>query len=437
VLTINPNLAQVESADPINAGLGKHLQLRSGFGVDVDDLGRAMALPWAQVVDEMLDATSTEARTRAPAWVDDYLYSWRERRDLSQAERDALSDRINAANQEIKTWWYQEMITTTTPLTERMILFWHNIWTSDLAATPYAQLMWNQHQLIRQHAVGSFAELARAMPKDPAMVLYLDSDSNVKGSPNENFARELVELFSLGEGRDYDEADIPEIARTFTGYGLTPNFAFRFNADDHDDGTKTIFGETGTFTGDDVIEMILSKRRCAEYIVENLWDEFIATPQDAGEISRLTDTYFASGYDTKAVLRALFTSSFFLDPMARATHIRSPVELLVTAYRSVNAEPENYRSLIWKGRDMEQDIFQPPNVRGWQGGTRWINSQSLINRRRHMRSIGWELDDKVPPRLAGGLRSLLLVTDPVSDIDTSRVDREFRDLLRDPTYNLG
>jgi uncharacterized protein (DUF1800 family) len=212
------------------------------------------------------------------------------------------------------------------------------------------------------------------------MIIYLDNVSNVKNKPNENFARELLELFTLGEGH-YSETDIKEAARAFTGWAIDRDTGtFRFLPRRHDFGSKTFMGETGTFKGEDIIDIILKQPRVATYITEKFWREFISGTPAPKELHRLATIFRDQNYEIKPLMHALLTSSYFKDSRKYGTMIKSPVELLVGTLRTFKVPISSSKGLAVASRRMGQDVLDPPNVKGWGGGTRWITSDTLLVR---------------------------------------------------------
>jgi uncharacterized protein (DUF1800 family) len=245
------------------------------------------------------------------------------------------------------------------------------------------RLMYEQNARLRRHALGNYRLLVHYMAKDPAMIRYLDNQSNRKGKPNENFARELLELFTLGEGH-YTEQDIKEGARAFTGWMAVPrggSVAFVFNPRQHDYGEKTFLGLTGDLNGGDAIDRILEQPRAAEYIVEKLWREFVSPAPDPAEVKRLAAVFRNEHYEIKPLLRALLLASAFSDPANRGTLVKSPVELMVGTARAFGIPVEKPAILAVAGRRMGQDLLDPPTVKGWAGGEAWIDSNTLLARR--------------------------------------------------------
>jgi uncharacterized protein (DUF1800 family) len=287
---------------------------------------------------------------------------------------------------EIKDWWMREMVETPTPLAERMTLFWHGHFATSQQKVIRADAMWRQHLLLRATALGSFRELLHGVARDPAMLVYLDGARNRKEAPNENFAREVMELFTLGEasqGGGYSEQDIREAARAFTGWSIErDDFSFRFRPGIHDNGTKTVLGRGGNFDGDQVLDILLDQPQAARFITDKLWREFVSPTPDAREVDRIAQRFRSSGYDIAVVLRELFLSDAFWDPGNRAALVKSPVELVVGSVRELGMNPPEVRPMVLKCAQLGQNLLVPPNVKGWPGYTEWINATTLLERRR-------------------------------------------------------
>ncbi len=227
--------------------------------------------------------------------------------------------------------------------TEKMTLFWHNHFATSQKKVRYPQLMYRQNVLFRRHGLGNFATMLREVARDPAMIVFLDSATNRKGQPNENFARELMELFTLGEGH-YSERDVKEAARAFTGWSIEPETGeFRFQRFQHDGGVKTVLSNTGNLNGDDVLDILLAHPRTAEFITEKLWREFVSPEPEADEVKRLARAFRQSGYDISALMRELMTLNAFYASENRAALIKSPVELMVGTMKLFDIEFKNPR----------------------------------------------------------------------------------------------
>ena len=358
----------------------RHLLNRTGFSATPAEIDAYAGLTREQAVDRLLAGAGRPAATPPPAWATGFE-SPRRFRGLSTEERKLAVREIFRKAFELQSWWLTEMLTTASPLNERMTLFWHNHFVSSVRKVRSPQLMYRQNVLLRQHAFGNFGEMLRAVARDPAMVVYLDSASNRKGQPNENFAREVMELFTLGEG-NYTERDIKEAARAFTGWSInidTGDFMFRPVL--HDDGTKTVLGRTGNLDGDEVLELLLAQPQTAELIVTKLWREFVSLQPDPAEVRRIARLFRESGYDIKAALRALLVSDAFFAPQHRAALIKSPVDIVVGTLRQFQFTTGDVMPFVVTTSQLGQVLFAPPNVKGWAGGEAWINSTTLLARK--------------------------------------------------------
>src|SRR3990172_2068314 len=270
------------AAGPMGFDEARHLLNRTSFAANIDDINAFAGLTREQAVDRLLSWTGSGVKAPAPRWASSFE-SPRRLRMMSEEERKQFQREQFEKGVELRGWWLTEMLTTQSPLTEKMVLFWHNHFVSSLQKVKSPALMYRQHMLLRRHALGNFGDLLHAIARDPAMVIYLDSASNRKGQPNENFAREVMELFTLGEGH-YTERDVKEAARAFTGWGIDPDrgeFVFRPRA--HDDGIKTVLGRTGNLDGDAVLGILLAQPQTAELVATKLWREFVAPDPDPGE----------------------------------------------------------------------------------------------------------------------------------------------------------
>jgi uncharacterized protein (DUF1800 family) len=324
---------------------------------------------------------------------------------LQRRQREANARRAEAARQpapegnapqerrpveeearDLRNWWVEEMLVTDQPLTERMVLFWHNHFTSSIQKVRFPAAMLRQNALFRREALGNFATLLRAVARDPAMLVYLDGARSVVGRPNENFARELLELFTLGEGH-YGEADIKAAARAFTGWTVDRQTgAFTLRKREHDDGEKTFLGQTGRFDGDEIVAILLRHPRTAETIVEKLWREFVSLTPDPAQVRRLAAN-FRKDYEIRPLLRAILLSDDFGDPAQRGALIKSPVELIVGTVHLLALPVPEKTQLVRMMQGLGQTLFDPPNVKGWPGGESWITTYTLLLRQQFMRRI--------------------------------------------------
>ncbi len=355
----------------------RHLLARTGFGGRPDEIGEFAGLDRDAAVDRLLASLLDAPRSPLPEWSGEAPPSPEERR----TDREAFVAKLRTQAMELKAWWFREMLATPSPLTERLTLFWHNHFTSGLRKVKSPALMARQNLTWRRHVAGNFGAFLKDACRDPAMVLYLDTQTNRPESPNENFARELMELFTLGERR-YTESDIREAARAFTGYKVDPvTGEFVFARRMHDDGIKTVLGHAGSFGGDDICDVLLSQDDTARTIVRKLWREFISQTPDDALVETWAKDFRSNGYELKPLLRTIFVADAFCDPENRGVLVKSPVEFIVGTLRLLEIPVEDARILAVASDRMGQDIFDPPNVKGWPGGNEWINSATLLARR--------------------------------------------------------
>jgi uncharacterized protein (DUF1800 family) len=262
-----------------------------------------------------------------------------------------------------------------------MTLFWHNHFATSINKIMRAELMHRQNELLRTHALAKFGPMLQQISKDPAMLIWLDSNSNVKGKPNENYGRELMELFSLGVHSVYTEKDIREAARAFTGWH-TDGARFVFKSDLHDDGPKTVLGKTGNLDGGDVVEICLSQDVCARFLVRKMYRFFVSesvVPPDSF-IEPLAETYRKSGYDTALVVKTMLSSRHFFSAHAYRHRVKSPVEYTLGLVKALGQGLIQPRALVPHLELMGQHLFAPPNVKGWEGGTAWLNTATILVR---------------------------------------------------------
>lgn len=443
-------MAGVCQAGGIGYDAARHLLNRAGFAASEAEVQAFAALDRDQAVDKLFAAVRTEAQTPPPAWVNEELSV----PGQSPEQRRAFAQLQQQRKRELRMWWWQEMLSTPSPLTERMTLFWHNHFVSGQPKTFSPLLLYRQNVLLRRYALGNFGELLHAVAKDPAMMVYLDTAFNRKSSPNENFARELMELFTLGIG-NYTEQDVKEVARAFTGWGLDPETRqFHFYPQQHDAGVKIVLGQSGNFDGDAVLDILLARPQTAQLITAKLWREFISPVPDIAEVNRLANLFRQHRYDIKTLLRGLLTSNAFYDLRNRATLVKSPVILIVGSLRQFDIHPAELQSLLQFSRGLGQDVFAPPNVKGWPGGDLWINSSTLLQRKQFLtrlmdyrgggsmaqqyfdaaRWLGQFQGSEVDRR--AHISRLLLAAKPVGQYESATDEQFIRDLTLDPVYQL-
>jgi uncharacterized protein (DUF1800 family) len=360
----------------------RHLLARTGLGPTDAEVRAYAALTREAAVSRLLQDTQTVAVTPPPASATGASALRPPRGEsASEAERKAFVQLQRREGLELRAWWLQEMTATPSPLTERMTLFWHNHFVSGQPKVRISRLMYRQNVTLRANALGNFGILLHAIAKDPAMLVYLDSVRNRKGAPNENFAREVMELFTLGEG-NYAEQDVKEAARAFTGWSLDREGGqYVFRPFLHDNGTKTVLGKSGRFDGDAVLDILLARPETAQHVTAKLWREFVATDVDPVEVRRIAARFRESKYDIRVALREILTCEAFYATENRGTLVKSPVELVVGTLRSFDLRPDQALPFAIAAAGMGQNLFSPPNVKGWPGGETWINTTTLLARK--------------------------------------------------------
>lgn len=355
-----------------------HLLRRAGFGGTPTQVDAIHSLGKAAAVNYLLTGALPQGATLPFPAVE--LNSFKVDLPAKDADRKVQQQNERQQMQELRAWWVDRMVRTDRPLEEKMSLFWHGLFTSGMREVKSARLMADQNALFHRDALGSYRKLTHDIVHDGAMLRYLDAAQNVKGSPNENLARELMELFTMGEGNGYTEKDIAEVARALTGMAIAGRDGdVVFRKRQQDDGAKTILGKRGDFGPDDVVEIIFSRPEPAKYLARRLWEYFVyPNPTDA-DLAPIVRVIRESKYELKPVLRAIFTSDAFYGDKARFALIKSPVELVVGTARLLEDEPPA-RGLVVAIDRMGQQLLQPPNVRGWPGGEHWITTATLYTR---------------------------------------------------------
>ena len=372
------------------AGMGvdeaRLLLNRTGFGATPQEIAEYARYARTEAVERLLRGARNLPRGFGPEWIDEYQRPGA-LRALSEDERKAAQRVQFERAVELRSWWLTEMLATSSRLTERMTLFWHNHFVSSLQKVKSPKLMYRQNLLLRRHALGNFGELLHAVSKDPAMIVYLDTATNRRGRPNENFAREAMELFTLGEG-NYTEQDVREAARAFTGWSIEPETGeYRWRPFAHDGGAKTVLGRSGNFDGDAVLDILLAQPATAEFVVAKLWREFVSPQPDAAEVRRIGARFRDSDYDIKVALRELLLSPGFWAASNRAALIKSPVDLVVGTLHELEISIGDPLPFVLALRQLGQDLFAPPNVKGWPGGEAWINSTTLLARKQFLQRL--------------------------------------------------
>ena len=371
-----------------------HLMRRAGFGATSDELDSLEDLPYDRIVDELLDPPDT-------TWMGDHLV-----RRFHHEQSGMISGFAPGE------YWLYRMVTTRAPLIEKVTLFWHNIFATGYPKVVHGKVLSSQIAMLRRNGLGRLDDLLIELSKDPAMIVWLDNQDNHKGAINENYGRELLELFSMGVG-NYSEDDVKEAARAFTGWTIGNTeymvlrssrdsdwpygriaWHFEFNEEDHDSGEKTFLGESGNFNGEDIVEIICRQEATARFIARHMYHFFVADeppvpqwphvpPRDPEAIQQLVDSYFSSGHSVKEMLRTLFKSDFFKSEDVRYERVKSPAELMGGVLRLSGQLDRPRREMVEHGMRMQymgQWLHNPPSVEGWHQGEEWIETGSLVER---------------------------------------------------------
>ncbi len=363
---------QPSAANPWGRKWAAHLYRRAAFGSSRDELLEAERLGLQGTLDLLL-----QGRPHAEEALQTII-------DVG----DIASDRDNGGDQ-LRSWWLYCMLYSGHPLREKLTLFWHDHFATSIVKVQNPDQMLRQNCLLRKHALGKFGPFLQAISKDPAMLVWLDSSRNVKGRPNENYARELMELFSLGVGH-YTEKDVREAARAFTGWHCDRN-GFQFNARCHDDEPKTVLGQIGPWNGDDAVRIVLAQPQVARFLVRKLYRFLIsenAVPSDT-LLEPLCQSFGHSDYDIAALVKTMLSSRHFFSEHAFRQRVKWPVEYVLGAVRSVYRQygerdacyrPLPQQPLVGWIEAMGQALFAPPNVKGWPGGRSWLNTATMLER---------------------------------------------------------
>jgi uncharacterized protein (DUF1800 family) len=386
VLLLLAALGSVARLNALTNEDARFLLSRAGFDPSDPEISSLTPLDREGAIEWLLTQADANPQATAPDWSNQPIPEPPDRKALNSQDyliaRKAYDTVQGQHRDDLRRWWVGQM-TTGSPLAERMVLFWHNHFTSSFDKVGEPGLMWGQDQLIRRFALGNFGDFLHAISRDPEMLLYLDTNENTKGKPNENFARELMELFTLGEG-NYSETDVREAARAFTGWRIGKAHAFEENLGQHDAGPKTILGHTGTFEGDDVLDLLLKEDRTATFLTEKMWTTFVSPTPDQAEVTRIAAVFRTSGYQVRDLLRALLESPAFWAETNRSTLVKSPAELLVGFIRSTAMKTADPKRVADQMRALGQDLFNPPSVKGWPVGQAWIDSSTMLGRRRSL-----------------------------------------------------
>ena len=409
-----------------------HLIERAGFGAAPEEIARLAALSPRQAVDELVDYEAVRNDLKpfdeSVVWdpgMDPFPPSRAEAVRIARERGEALGEKVlpegavrrlqpvvdkffyglyanGIETQRLGLWWANRMIATRRPLQEKLTLFWHGHFATGENKVRDYRMMFRQNEMLRARASGAFRDLLVGILKDPAMLVYLDNGENIKSHPNENFGRELLELFTMGVG-NYSERDVREAARAFTGW-TNDVLAFKFDRNQHDFGEKTFLGRTGPLDGEDIVDTILAQPVTAEFVTAKIYRFFVREEIERKVIADLARTFRDSGYQIKPLLKRIFLSKDFYSQPSVATQIKSPVHLVVSTYKKLGLH--TIPTIPDFGRmtgSLGQSLFEPPNVAGWAGGRTWITPSVLLTRGNLFRGVlfpdikGFRPPDRVMP----------------------------------------
>jgi uncharacterized protein (DUF1800 family) len=353
-----------------------HLLRRAGFGGTATQISALAAQPWSTTVDQLLDFSSAPPDAEPAFLTDNTKGDWEREFDL-------------------QAWWLDRMATTTTPLQEKLTFFWHGHFATANYKVSDARLMYLQNALFRSMAAANFRDLTQQMALQPAMLIFLDNDSNTKGQPNENFARELMELFTLGVDQ-YSQDDVVASARAWTGYNTldADRTQYHFYSSRHDTGSKTFMGVTQSWDGPSVINFILGGDPAhsviaARFIATKMWSFFAYPSPDDTIVTSLATAFLGADFAIAELVRAIFNHPAFLSAAAKQGLVRSPTEWVVACMRAVSLTAEVANPQWWMA-DMGQQLLEPPNVSGWRPNGYWLTTSRVWSRANWARWIIWQ-----------------------------------------------
>lgn len=394
-------------------GAAAHLLNRAGFGGTPDQIEALQRQGPEAAVDGLLDYRRVEAALEPPAWAKpdpERAERLRKARTATAEERAALRREEQSTQRsrtlELRRWWVTRMATTARPLEERMVLFWHGHFATSIQKVRDAWLMYRQLATFREHATGHWPTLLMAVTRDPAMLVWLDQARSRRDHPNENYAREVMELFALGEG-NYGEPDVLEAARALTGLGYDPVTQEPvWRPRQHDAGPKSVLGNRGRLDPEGVIRVIAEHPQSGRFLARKLWGCFAGVPATAAQVEALNAAFVGGRREISALLRTLLLSRDFYAPEVRRVQIKSPVQWLAMALRQLDRpvpRPELVTSVL---RELGQELLAPPNVKGWDDGVAWINTGTLTRRRQYAALLVDGLE--AAPGMVGGERGARL-----------------------------
>jgi len=365
----------------------KHLLNRTSFSYSQADLKLFQSFSKKEAISFLLNSAKDTKTLVVPQDLKEISLPVKNRKSLSREERKVLRKARVKKMKELQMWWYQMMLSPQHAFREKMTLFWHNHFVSSYKVVKNPYFMYKQNQLFRENALGNFDTFLHKSSKDLAMLIYLDNNSNKKSHPNENYARELLELFTLGEG-NYSEMDIKEAARAFTGLRVKRKKQITVKIKKfHDYGNKTFLNQSGNFDAKDIIDIILQEDQMGVFIVSKLYKEFVSEEINDSLVKTLAKDFKESSYDISLLMQNLLLSDDFWNMKNKS--IKSPAELMIGLIKNldINVSKKELRFLIKFGKNLGQELFNPPNVKGWIGNKAWITSSSFVLRQNFIKKV--------------------------------------------------
>ncbi|KQR92709.1 hypothetical protein ASG01_10865 [Chryseobacterium sp. Leaf180] len=381
----------------------KHLLWRAGFGPSISQIKDLEKTSVKNLLKDIFSESSFEPITYQTA---DFVISETDTANNATQKRE-MQKITQRQNSEMNLAFLKQMTESRGQLREKMAFFWHGHFATRINNPKFNQQLLN---ILRKDSLGNFRDLLFSVSRSPSMLQFLNNQQNKKDHPNENFAREVMELFTMGQG-NYTEKDIREAARAFTGWSYDKEGNFTERSKIHDTGTKTFLGKTGNFTGDDVLNIILDQKTTAEFITRKIYTFFVNEKPDPPIIKKLSENFYQSGYDIKKLMNEIFSSNWFYDNKNIGNRIKSPTELLAGMMRMLPMQIQNPENITVYQKLLGQMLLYPPNVSGWPNGKSWIDSSTLMLRLQI-------------PQIWSGLRPMEYSAKEDDDIDMGMKSRE-------------
>ena len=378
----------------LTVGEARHLLARTGFGASPGEIANILPLTREQAVDRIIEGLKTKPISEPPAFVKMPLPNYFLDKNNNSSEAKLFGVSRDYEIYQLRSWWLDQMVSTPSPLTERLVLFWHNHFVSKYSTTYVTKPFYDQLQLFRSAGTTNFSDLLKGIVHDPTMLIFLNNDLNTKDKPNENLARELLELFTLGVDQ-YSQKDIKELAKILAGHSVDKQetWGYQFNEGERVVGDKTFMGVRGDISPDDAIDIILKNPRTAIFVSGKFYHEFVNTKENSKAIEKLASVLRENNYALRPFLRSLFLSDDFWAKENRGALVKSPVELVIGFVRTFGVWMPDLRILDQYTEILGQELLDPPDVSGWPGGIHWLSSQQLTARKQVISRL-WDAYDE-------------------------------------------